>query len=78
MNVMLGVRDITNTSATLDWIVPDDKPIVGFKVGTKSCTVVEPPIKDTIQKTSVLRTRFLTPSNTFNEILTSEKRKPPY
>ena len=32
MNVMLGVRDITNTSAVLDWMVPDDKPIVGFKV----------------------------------------------
>ena len=35
MNVMLGVRDITNTSAILDWIVPDDKPIVEFKVGSK-------------------------------------------
>ena len=35
MDVMLGVRDITNTSATLDWIVPDDKPFVGFKVGSK-------------------------------------------
>lgn len=33
MNVMLGVRNITNTSATFDWMVPDDKPFVGFKVG---------------------------------------------
>ena len=39
MNVMLGVRDITNTSATLDWMVPDDKPIVGFKVGSESIKI---------------------------------------
>ena len=35
-------------------------------------------IKDTIQKTFVLRTRFFAPNYTFNVILTSEMRKPLY
>ena len=30
--VILGVRDITNSSATLDWSVPEDKPVLEFKV----------------------------------------------
>lgn len=34
INVMLGVRDITNASAVLDWVIPDDKPIAEFKVSS--------------------------------------------
>lgn len=30
--VILGVRDITDSSAMFDWSVPEDRPILEFKV----------------------------------------------
>ena len=31
-NVIFGVRNITNTSAILEWDTPGDRPILKFKV----------------------------------------------
>ena len=31
-SVVLGVRNVTNTSAILEWDTPEDRPILKFKV----------------------------------------------
>lgn len=38
-NVMLGVRNVTNTSAILEWETPKDRPILKFKVSLDSYSI---------------------------------------
>ena len=38
-NVVLGVRNITNTSAILEWDTPEERPILKFKVSPAASLV---------------------------------------